>query len=310
MRVVTQQAFGPVSVLETVEVDLPSLVPTEVLIRVRAIGVNPVDAMIRSGDFPLFGAPPFVLGWEISGTIEQVGPGVDRFVPGDDVFGFPLFPRQAAAYAEYVAAPSYQLAAKPAELSHEQAAALPVAGLTAWHGLVDGAGVRAGQRVLVHGGGGGVGHVTVQVAKALGAYVITTVSAGKREFVLSIGADEVIDYRAVDFTEATGDIDIVFDAVGGGYGERSLRVLRPGGVLAEAVDYADRELRAVTERSGMRWVPVTVEPDRPGLLALAGLAAEGKLRPYVDQAVPFEDAAKAHELVEAGHLKGKIVLTV
>jgi len=310
MRVITQRAFGPPSVLETEEVDRPNPLPTEVLVRVRAIGLNAVDAMIRSGDFPMLGAPPFVLGWEISGTIEQVGPGVERFAPGEDVFGFALFPRQAAAYAEYLAAPSYQLATKPAELSHEQAAALPVAGLTAWDGLVDGAGIRAGQRVLIHGGGGGVGHVTVQLAKAFGAYVITTVSADKREFALGLGADEAIDYRAVDFTEATGDIDVVFDAVGGGYGERSLQVLRPGGVLAEVVDYANSELRAVTERAGMRWVPVAVEPDRPALLALAGLAAEGKLRPHVDQAVPFEDVAKAHELLEAGHLKGKIVLTV
>ena len=152
-----------------------------------------------------------------------------RFRPGDEVFGMPLFPRAANAYAEIVSAPALHLALKPASLSHVEASALPVVGLTAWQGLVDLGGVSAGDRVLVHGGGGGVGHVAIQIAKALGAHVIVIATGRKREFVDGLGADELIDYTAVDFTEAVRDVDVVLDTLGGDTVERSLGVLRPGG---------------------------------------------------------------------------------
>ncbi|CAM5455688.1 NADPH:quinone reductase OS=Streptomyces antimycoticus OX=68175 GN=qor_2 PE=3 SV=1 [Streptomyces antimycoticus] len=167
-----------------------------------------------------------------------------RFRPGDEVFGMPLFPRAASAYAEVVSAPAVHLARKPASLSHAEASALPVVGLTAWQGLVDLGGVREGDRVLVHGGGGGVGHVAIQIAKALGAHVIATAGGSKREFVEGLGADEVIDYTAVDFTEAARDIDLVLDTIGGDTVERSLGVLRPGGHLVTAVAEEDTELVA------------------------------------------------------------------
>lgn len=252
MRVVTQRAFGGPEVLELDEAPAPQPVPTEVVVAVRAAGINPVDAAIRSGGFPMFGAPPFVLGWDVSGVVTEVVPGVNRFAVGDEVYGMPLFPRPAGAYAEFVAAPSRQLARKPRTLDHVQAAALPLVGLTAYQSLVEIAGVQAGQRVLVHAAGGGVGHIAVQLAKGLGAYVIGTASSGKHGFVTDLGADEVIDYRNVDFTEVVRDVDVVLELVGGDYGSRSIDVLRPGGLLVTAVERTNAELAARTTAAGRR----------------------------------------------------------
>ena len=222
----------------------------------------------------------------------------------------PFFPRAAGTYAEYVAAPSRQLARKPKNLDHAHAAALPLVGLTAWQALVDIAEVKSGQRVLVHGGGGGVGHVAVQIAKSLGAYVIATASGPKREFVKDLGADEVIDYRTQDFSRTLSDLDVVLELIGSGYAERSLQVLRPGGLLVTAVERTNAELAAKAEAAGRRFAGITVEPDYPALEQLAALAAAGKLRPHVEHALPLRDAAKAHELVAKGSTRGKIVLTI
>lgn len=310
MRAVTQDSFGDPSVLHTVELPKPTPLPSEVLVRVHASGVNPVDAMVRSGAFPMLGQPPFVLGWDISGVVEEAVPGVARFAVGDEVYGMPFFPRAGNGYAEYVAVPSRQLARKPAAVDHVHAAALPLAGLTAWQALVDTAAVAAGDRVLIHAGGGGVGHLAVQIAKARGAHVLATASAAKRDFVLGLGADEVVDYRAVDITRAVRDVDVVLDTVGGPVGRQSIEVLRPGGLLVTIVDRTDMALRAATIEAGRRFAGVTVEPDYAGLEQLAALVDAGKLRPYVEHAVPLDDAAKAHELIESGRTQGKIVLEV
>jgi NADPH:quinone reductase-like Zn-dependent oxidoreductase len=308
MLAVTQHRFGGPEVLELAEVDPPQPLPTEVLVRVRAAGVNPVEAVIRSGGFPLLGEPPFILGWDISGVVEEVVPGTTRFAPGDEVYGMPFFPRPGNGYAEYVAAPSRQLARKPATIDHAHAAALPLAGLTAWQSLVDVAGLEAGQRVVVHGAAGGVGHLAVQIAKARGAYVIGTASAGKHAFVRGLGADEVIDYRAVDFAAELDEVDVVLDSIGGDYADRSLAVLRPGGLLVTLIDRADGALAARARAAGRRFAGVSVEPDYMALERLAELVDSGRLRPHVEHALGVHDAARAHELLET-HLTGKVVLT-
>jgi NADPH:quinone reductase-like Zn-dependent oxidoreductase len=237
--------------------------------------------------------------------------GLDRRLkPGDEVFGMPLFPRMANGYAELVSAPALHLALKPASISHVEAAALPSVGLTAWQGLVDLAGVKAGDRVLVHGGGGGVGHVAIQIAKALGAYVITTASTSKREFVEELGADEVIDYTTVDFAKAIQSIDVVLDTIGGHAAERSIEVLRPGGHLLTAVADDDLELAARYESAGMRFSGIMVDPDPVGMRGLVDLVEQGKLRVHVQETFPFERVADAHRALESGHLRGKLVLTV
>ncbi|HWC80351.1 MAG TPA: NADP-dependent oxidoreductase [Pseudonocardiaceae bacterium] len=308
MRVITQHTLGGPEVLTIVDAPAPRPVPTEVLVRVRAIGLNPLEARLRAGEFPLMGAPPFVLGWDISGVVEQAQ--TWRFRPGDEVFGMPLFPRAAHAYAEFVSAPALHLARKPASLSHVEAAALPIVGLTAWQGLVDLGGVTAGDRVLVHGGGGGVGHVAIQIAKALGAYVITTAGGSKREFVEGFGADEVIDYTRVDFAEAVGDVDLVLDTLGGDTVERSLGVLRPGGHLVTAVADQDSGLAATFEAAGMRFSGIAVDPDPVALRGLVELVEQGRLRVHVPETFPFERVADAHRRLDRGHLQGKLVLTV
>lgn len=309
MRAITQHAFGGPGVLTIVDAPAPRPLPTEVLVRVRAIGLNPLEARLRAGEFPLIGKPPFILGWDISGVVEEA-PQTWRLRPGDEVFGMPLFPRAANAYAEVVSAPALHLARKPASLSHVEASALPVAGLTAWQGLVDLGGVTACDRVLVHGGGGGVGHVAVQIAKALGAHVTATASGSKREFVEGLGVDEVIDYTAADFAEAVRDIDVVLDTLGGDTAARSLGVLRPGGHLVTAVAEDDPDLAARYEAAGMRFSGIAVDPDPVALRGLVDLVEQGRLRVHVQETFPFERVADAHRLLDSGHVQGKLVLTI
>jgi NADPH:quinone reductase-like Zn-dependent oxidoreductase len=310
MQAIVQNAFGGPEVLELVDVPRPKPLPTEVLVRVHATSVNPVELFVRSGAFPLLGDPPFTLGWDVSGVVEDVVPGVSRFHVGDEVYGMPFFPRAGNTYAQYVAVPSRQLARKPKNLDHAHAAAVPLAGLTAWQSLVDIAQVAPGQRVLIHGAGGGVGHLAVQIAKALGAHVIATASASKLAFVRSLGADEVIDYRTTDFSEAVRDADVVLEVIGGGYAERSLKALRPGGLLVTAVERMSVELARQTEAAGRRFAGVTVEPDHLGLERLSELIEAGKIRVHVSHTLPMRDAGKAHELAAKGSIQGKIVLTM
>ena len=308
MRAIVQDTFGGPEVLRLADVSDPAPLPTELVVSVKAIGVNPVETYIRAGRFPFAGQPPIILGWDISGVVESVVPGTNRFAPGDEVFGMPLFPRAAKAYAERVAAPSRQLARKPPSLSYEEAAALALTGLTAWQCLVDVAGVKAGDRVLIHAAAGGVGHLAVQIAKALGAQVIGTASRGKHEFVRGLGADEIIDYRGVDFREIVKDADVVLDTVGGDYGARSIETLRPGGLLVTIVDRLNRELAQKVSEAGRRFAGVTVEPDHGGLEALAALAEAGKLKVHVERAFPLEQAGDAHRYLVEAKPRGKIVL--
>ncbi|MET9549795.1 NADP-dependent oxidoreductase [Streptomyces sp. NPDC006627] len=310
MRAVSPRAWGAPENLVPVEVDRPEPGLTEVLVRVHAAGVNPVDWKTRAeGAFGTWGDTP-ILGYDVSGVVEEVGPGVTLYAPGDEVFGMPRFPEQAGGYAEYVAAPARRFAPKPAGIDHVQAAALPLAALTAWQGLVETAGLRAGQRVLIHAAAGGVGHLAVQIAKAHGAYVIGTARAEKHDFLRGLGADELVDYARVDFTEAVRDVDIVLDGVGGAYGTRSLEVLRPGGHLVTLPDPGGLPDAGLARERGIHTGWTVVEPDRLGLLEIARLVDEGRLRAEIDTVLPLEEAAKAHAYGERGRTRGKIVLRV
>ncbi|MBM7172131.1 NADP-dependent oxidoreductase [Streptomyces sp. G44] len=310
MRAVSPRAWGAPENLVPVEVDRPEPGLTEILVRVHAAGVNPVDWKTRAeGAFGTWGDTP-ILGYDVSGVVEEVGPGVTLYAPGDEVFGMPRFPEQAGGYAEYVAAPARRFAPKPAGIDHVQAAALPLAALTAWQGLVETAGLRAGQRVLVHAAAGGVGHLAVQIAKARGAYVIGTARTENHDFLRALGADELVDYARVDFTEAIDDVDIVLDGVGGAYGTRSVEVLRPGGHLVTLPDPGGLPDPARARERGVHAGWTVVEPDRAGLLEIARLVDEGRLRAEIDTVLPLEDAAKAHAYGERGHTRGKIVLRV
>ncbi|MEV0557167.1 NADP-dependent oxidoreductase [Streptomyces sp. NPDC050597] len=305
-RVITQHRFGGPEVLEIEERERPVAGPGEILLRVRAVGVNAVDRLVRSGAAPLFGEPPFVLGGDVSGVVEAAGAGVTRFRPGDEVFGKVL----GGGYAEHVAAPADQFAAKPSTLDHVHAAAAPTATLTAWQALVDLAQVGPGTRVLVHAAGGGVGHAAVQIAKAEGAYVVGTARADKHEFLRDLGVDEPVDHTDTDFATAVRDMDVALDLIGGDYGPRTLNTLHPGGLLLSALP-GDTGLSAEdVEARGMRFAVVRVEPSGMRLAKIASLLAGGRVRIHVDAVRPFTEAAKAHELGEAGHTKGKIVLSL
>ncbi|WP_410648116.1 NADP-dependent oxidoreductase [Amycolatopsis sp. cmx-4-54] len=307
MRVVTQERLGGPEVLEVTETDRPSPAPTEVLVRVRAAGINPVDWKTRAyGVF--MGEPPFVLGWDVSGVVKELGVGTTRFVVGDEVLGFPWFPRQAGGYGEYVTAPARQFVRKPASLTHEEAAGLPLAGLTAWQGLVDIADVQPGQRVLIDAAAGGVGHLAVQVAKARGAYVLGTASAGKHDFLRELGVDEPIDYH--DETATVSDVDVVFGLVGEQSDLRWLDAVKPGGLLIAVPGGASEAVIAKAGNLGVRTSGMLAEPDEIGLLALTNLIEKGELRVHVDQTFPLEDVAKAHETGEGGRVTGKLVLTL
>jgi len=308
MRAIEQDVLGGPEVLKVVEVPRPEPGFGEVLVRVHAAGVNPTDFWHRATGGPA--GRPIRLGWDVSGVVEAVGPGVTLHAPGDEVFGMPWQPRPAGAYAEYLVSPARHLTRKPARLSHAQAAGLPLVALTAWQALVDTAALRPGQRVLVHAAAGGVGHVAVQIAKLLGAEVIGTASGAKHAFVKGLGADQLIDYTTEDFTTAVGDVDVVIDTIGAEYGPRSLRVLKPGGLVVSLASPAEAALAGPARAAGKRAAFMIVEADQAGMREVATLADSGKLNVTIDTALPLEQAVKAHELGERGHTTGKIVLTV
>ncbi|MFI9721664.1 NADP-dependent oxidoreductase [Streptomyces sp. NPDC052396] len=309
MKAISQDTYGGPEVLREVETDRPVPGPTEVLVRVRAAGMNPTDWKHRT--FRGFiDHLPRVLGWDVSGVVESVGVGVALHRPGDEVFGMLPYPHGHGAFAEYVVAPARALVRKPENVDHIQAGAAPLAALTAWQVLVDAAGVQPGQRVLIHAAAGGVGHFAVQIAKTRGAHVIGTASAPKHAVLRELGADELVDYRTEDFTWIE-PVDVVLDALGGETAERSLEVLKPGGQLISiaALDFPEGVAERAAAR-GVRAYPLIVEADQQGMRAIADLMASGRLKPVIEAVFPLAEAAKGHALGDTGRVTGKIVLTV
>ncbi|WP_330455289.1 MULTISPECIES: NADP-dependent oxidoreductase [unclassified Streptomyces] len=311
MRAIQQSAWGESEPLQLVEVEAPEPMYGEVLVEVHAAGVNPVDVYTRRGQaYNRVLDLPFIHGWDVAGTVVRTGYGVARFRPGDTVFGMPWFPRQAGGYAEYIAAPARHFARIPKGLGFSEAAALPLVGLTAWQMLAEVAGTAPGERVLVAGAAGGVGHLAVQIAKARGAYVIGTASAAKHDFVRALGADEVIDYTTTDVSAAVRDVDAAIQMFGGEAGLKALDCLRPGGVLVSGQAAWTPGLYERAADLGVRAVAFLVDPDGAGLEALAGLVDRGRLKVHVDAMFPLAEAAKAHDHVACGRTTGKVVLTV
>jgi NADPH:quinone reductase-like Zn-dependent oxidoreductase len=313
MKAVVLHEFGGPEVMAIEDVPVPEPILTEVQVRVHAAGVNPVDFKTRTGRgmAPVLGDPPIRIGWDVSGVVTKVGGGVTRFQVGDEVFGMPWFPRQAGAYAEYVTAPSRHFAPKPAVLSHEQAAALPLAGLTAWQSLVDTIHMHDGDDVLVHGGAGGVGHLAVQIARARGARVFATARAEQAGELAKLGVERTFDYREERFERQLSELDAVVDTTGQS-GGASLRALRPGGILVTVPSAAEGmdELRRTAAERSQRVTGILVEPDLVGLTGLCHLIEDGRLQVNVGEVFELERAADAHRLAEGSHGKGKIVLRV
>lgn len=305
MHAVRIHEFGGAEVLKYEETPRPEPAAGEVLIKVHAAGVNPVDWKIRDGAFGS-GTFPMILGYDVSGTVEAVGEGTTRFKKGDRVFAY-LFLQRGGGYAEYAAVAESIVAAKPATIDHVHAAGVPLAALTAWQALADVAKLTEGQTVLVHAGAGGVGHFAVQIAKARGATVIATASAGNHDYLKSIGADKVIDYRSEKFEDVVRDVDVVLDPIGGETQERSFGVIRKGGYLVSIVQPPNPQR---LKEAGISGSVFLVRPDADQLAEIARLIDAGKIKPHVSQTFPLPDAGKAHALSQTGRTRGKIVLTV
>lgn len=306
MRAITQTSFGGPDVLQLVDVPAPEPAAGEVRVAAAAIGVNPLDVAVREGWYPMIGEPPFTLGWDVAGTVDAVGDGVTDFAVGDRVFGMPRLPGAGNTYAEQVVVPAIELLATPDSMSDVEAAALPLVAHTAYRSLVEVAQLQPGQRVLVQAAGGGVGHIAVQLAKALGAEVIATASAGKVDFVKGLGADQVIDYREQDFASLLSGLDVVIDPFGGESVERSLAVVRDGGVVASLLDLRDEDVAVAKER-GIVLNRIRITPGRAALQAAVDLIAAGRLSVHVSGQFPLDQAAAAHAELGRGII-GKLVL--
>lgn len=308
MKAIRIHEFGGPEVLKFEDAPKPKPNADEVLIKVYATAVNPVDWKIREGlrkeKFPT--TFPLTMGWDVSGVVEETGSEVKNFKPGDEVYSRPD-PTKNGAYAEYITVKENQVSLKPNNVDHETAAAVPLAGVTAWQGLFDHGQLQAGQKVLIHAASGGVGTFAIQFAKWKGAYVIGTASEKNIDFLKQLGADEVIDYKKEKFEERLKDIDLVFDTLGGDTQKRSLQVLRNGGRLITTLK-AENQEEAKAKNIHIEGYTAQSYPDQ--LKQIADLIDEGKVKPVIAKIFPLEQAAEAQKESKEGHTRGKIVLKV
>jgi NADPH:quinone reductase-like Zn-dependent oxidoreductase len=307
MKAVRIHSFGGPEVLKVEEMEIPQPADDEVLIRVKAASVNPVDYKVRSGALSP-GKPlqqPTVLGRDIAGTVERCGRAVQNLRAGESVYA--LLDGGQGGYAQYVTIKASICAREPKQIDHITAAAVPLAGLTAWQGLFDEGHLQGGQRVLIHGGAGGVGHFAIQLAKAKGASVATTVASEDVDFARSLGADQVIDYERERFEETVHDIDLVLDLIGGETQQRSWAVLKDGGTMISTMTKpSDEKARAHHARAGH----YRSHPDAVELNEISKLIEAGKVKPRVAATYPLERAAEAQQRIERQHVQGKVVLQV
>jgi len=307
MKAVRIHEFGGVDVLKLEDLPKPDPAPGEVLIEVRAAGVNPVDYKIREGKYPAVTADklPVTLGRDVAGLVAALDEGVTAFKVGDEIFA--MLPQDRGGYAQWVTAPAEVCASKPATLDMVQAASVPLAALTAWQGLFTHGGLKEGQRVLIHGASGGVGPFAVQFAKVKGAEVFATASAANRAFVQGLGADRVIDYHAERFEDVVHDADLVYDLIGGETEDRSWQVLKPGGTLISTVHQPDAGKAAAAGVTAKRY---TAQPDGGQLRQIASLIDDGRVRVFIDRVYPLDEAAEAERHLKDDHVVGKVVLKV
>ncbi|CDH45909.1 Alcohol dehydrogenase zinc-binding domain protein [Candidatus Contendobacter odensis Run_B_J11] len=308
MKAVRIHAYGGPELLHYETIPRPALNPDDLLIRVRAAAVNPVDWKIREGHLQGFlnHQLPLILGWDVSGEVVKMGPEATGFKIGDAVYARPDIERDGS-YAEYIAVKASEAAHKPAKLDHDHAAAVPLAALTAWQALVDAAQLQVGQRVLIHAAAGGVGSFAVQLAKAKGAQVIATASAVNVGIVAELGVDQFVDYTRTRFEEIVKEVDVVFDTVGGDTQDRSWQVLKPGGILVSVINPPPEETAA---KHGVRSAFVFVQPSGQQLTAIARLIDAGRMKPIIHTVLPLSDARQAQVISQGGHARGKIVLHV
>ena len=311
MKAMQIKRFGDTEVLELVEIPKPEPKSDEVLIRIEAAGVNPIDWKTRQGNgFFQNDSLPLILGWDMSGVIERIGNQVSNFKVGDEVFGMLAFPGVGATNAEYAVSSPNDIAIKPKGLSHEQAAALPLAVLTAWQGLIEQGDLQGNEKVLIHAAGGGVGHLAVQLAKWKGAHVIGTASAANHDLLRQLGVDECIDHKTTQFESVVSDLDMVFDAVGGDVTSRSLSVLKSSGRLVTLLGHRNQEAMDRAKQLGVATHAVIVHPSGEQLAQISELVETNQLKPVVDQVFKLDEVKQAHQYLEKGHARGKVVLKI
>ena len=305
MKAMRIHHFGEADAVSADEVPVPQPRADELLIRVKAASVNPVDYKIRRGQYPPVTADrlPAIQGRDLCGTVEACGTAVRAFTPGDDVYA--MLQPDRGSFAEFALVKETEAAARPLALDPVQAAAVPLAALTAWQGLFDHGRLSPGQRVLIHGGAGGVGHFAVQFAKAKGATVITTVSGKDMDFVRELGADQAIDYKSDRFEKSVRDIDLVFTLVAGDVEDRSWSVLRSGGTLVSTVSDPSQSRLA---RSDIRALRYTAQPNAAQLAEIGRMIEAGQVRPCIAKVFPLAEAGTAEAYVEKAHVRGKVVL--
>jgi len=311
MKAIILKDFGGTDNLEVADIPIPQIKENEVLIRSHAIGLNPVDVKTRKGKGQaarLKNEYPMILGWDVSGVVVERGDAVTAFNKGDEVFGMINLPGAGKSYAEYVAAPADQIAVKPKNISHEEAAAASLAAMTAWQALTNQAHIKKSQLILIHAASGGVGHFAVQIAKYFGAYVIATSSSENREFVLSLGADEHIDYKSVRFEEVSQQVDVILDSIGGDNIDRSLKVLKPGGTIVSLPSGVSEDVAEKAAAQGKKGIFFFVKSNGKDMQQIAKLLSDGSLHAHVSKKFSFDEIVPAHQLIESGKTRGKIVL--
>jgi len=312
MRHVVYDRFGERDVLQVVESPVPQPEDGQVLVRVHGAGLNPIDWKTRKGlgfaARQIENSLPWTPGYDVAGEVVAVGDGVTILAPGDRVMGMVGFPAAGGGYAEYALAAADELAIVPEELDLVAAGGVPVAALTAWQGLFEMGKLESGQKILIHAGAGGVGHFAVQFALERGAHVIATASARNRDFLAELGVHEVIDYHTTDFADECYGLDMVLDLIGGDAGKRSLHTLSESGVLVTIPTVTADEIISAAEEMGLRAHGMTVRPDVFHLEEIAELIEDGDVRVHVDGRFTLDQVREAHEALEGGHVRGKLVL--
>jgi NADPH:quinone reductase-like Zn-dependent oxidoreductase len=308
MKAIVIHAYGGPEVLKYENSARPDPKEDEILIRVMAASVNPVDVSIRSGKYAQYFHTklPLIPGMDAAGIVEKAGSAITKFRKGDAVYAFFTLANEGG-YAQFVIAKESEVSAKPKSLTYEEAAAVPAVGSTAWQALVETAKLEAGQTVLIHGGSGGVGHCAIQIAKARGARVIATASTAKQEFLKKLGADQAIDYTTMKFENVVKDVDVVLDAVGEDTLTRSYDVVKKGGIIVSIAGEPDE---VALKKRGIRGVTISAVPKASVLEELTKLIEAKKLTPVVSRIFPLMEAAKAQEEIATGHTRGKIILKV
>jgi NADPH:quinone reductase-like Zn-dependent oxidoreductase len=309
MKAIRFHDYGGPETLRLEEVPKPKPANNEVLVRVHATSVNPIDWKIRAGYLKqlLPYTLPLIPGWDLSGVVESTGSAASKWRPGDAVFGRRDIKQQGAT-AEYIAMNETELLAKPDSMDHVTAAAIPLAALTAWQALFDTGGLQSGQTVLIHGGAGGVGHFAIQLAKLKGATVIATASGRNQDFLRQLGADQPVNYETTPFEEVARDVDVVIDSFGGNIRARSWSTLKKGGILVAILGPAPDPKDA--ENHGVRQALMWAHWDAAQLTEIVNLITSGAVKPYVDAVFPLAEAAKAQELSAKGHVRGKVVVHI